>query len=471
MLFHSLKFFVRPASAAIKKSVAALSGREFLSERHRFWLAGIAILAVASSVIGQTPAKPSSPSTGKPGSQKQTATPPPAPKHYPILLIAAGIEPVWSVRIGMKGPERLDRAGYPAITLEPGAIEQETTGSAWLYHAKDTGTSADVALRLTREPCMDGPPTEKYSFRAVVSHAQIGELKGCAKIAAEQFPEFKQKNLDDEDPEKKKVVPPPITGFKAPVAVAFLDPTGKVMLARGETAKVVAPAGTQLSLAHDGKRLLYTREEADKGRTIVLYDAASGKSTDLMRGAQAAFWSPDDSRIAFLKLTGTDWQVWTMPVVAADRASQLSSGAVNSLQGWADVHTVIATNDKQIFFLRLESPPVIVGIKDVYGNGFDAKISDTIRANPSNPDLLLVTASVAHSKSGVASATFLYELKSGRQVTVTPATTLANDAEWSRDGIQIFFTDAAKAPAICRVFWDGSGFKRQRAGSGLVVGQ
>ena len=70
----------------------------------------------------------------KPAQTKKTpvATPaaPPAPvsKHYPILLIAAGSEPGWSARIGMKGVERLERTGYPPITLEPGEISCRRLG-------------------------------------------------------------------------------------------------------------------------------------------------------------------------------------------------------------------------------------------------------------------------------------------------------------------------------------------------------
>src|SRR5260370_9625589 len=204
------------------------------------------------------------------------------------------MNPVGSVRIGMKGAERLERAGYPPITLEPGEIAADDSGIAWTYKAKDTGTNADVTVHLTREACSDGTDT-KYSFQAVVTDAELGELRGCAKIAAEEFPEFKQKNLDEDDPEKKKVVPPPITGFKAAVAMAFIDATGKVVLVRSGVTKIVAPAGYQLSLSHDGKRLLFTRDEQGKDRAIVMYDAVSGKSTELMRGlVQRAFWSPDD---------------------------------------------------------------------------------------------------------------------------------------------------------------------------------
>ena len=450
-------------------------------------VAGIWGCVVVACSVAQLPAGVVCAQTQKPPAQtkKPPVTPaaPPAPvsKHYPILLIATGSEPGWSARIGMKGVERLERTGYPPITLEPGEISAEDSGTGWTYKAKDTGTNAAVILRLTREACTEGTPETKYSFRAVLTHAQIGELKGCAKIAAEQFPEFKQKNLDDDDPDKKKVVPPAITGFKNPVVTAYLDATGRVMIARGEAAKVVAPAGSQLSFSHDGKRLLFTRNDAGKDRTIVLYDVATGKSTELMRGSLAsAFFSPNDAMIAFMKLVGTDWQVWALPTGAPEKAAQLGTGAVWALHGWMDVQTVLASDASKLYFLRTDSPATSMAMSEVYGQ-FERNSTDTIRVHPSNPDLLLVTALTQTVRPGMAkdpdsklgSAAFLYEIKSKRQVVVTPPNVFAQDGEWSRDGLQIFFTDAAnkKAPSIGKIFWDGSGFKRVRAGSGLVVGQ
>ena len=437
--------------------------------------------------LGQTPAKPTGPAPTAGGGAKKPGVPQAAPapaapqsKHFPILLLASGVEPQWSVRIGMKGAERLERAGYPPITLEPGEISADDSGTAWTYRAKDAGTGGDVTVRLSREACTEGSVQTKYSFRAAVTHAQIGILSGCAKIAAEEFPEFKQKNLDDEDPEKKKVVPPPITGFKAPAAMAFIDAAGKVVLVRSGVTKIVAPAGYQLALSHDGKRLLFTHDEQGKDRTIMMYDAASGKITELIRGlVQWAFWSPDDSRIAFMRSSGPDWTVWTMPAGSPEKSLQLSTGSVWALHGWLDAHTVLASDDTKLYFLRTESPPTSTAIREVYGDAYEVTSSDSIRANPANPDLLMVTAYVSHAKagmptdahSGMGGAAFLYELKSKRRVDVTPANVFAQDAEWSRDAIQIFFTNREKAPVICRVFWDGSGYKRVRAGSNLVVGE
>jgi uncharacterized membrane protein len=473
------------ADAAVAFHLNEVPEATMFREKNRglHWV-GLVLLVVAIPLLGQTPARPAGqvPATG--GGEKKSGVPqaPPAPqsKHYPILLIASGMNPVWSVRIGMKGAERLERAGYPPITLEPGEIAADDSGIAWTYKAKDTGTNAEVTVHLTREACSDGTDT-KYSFQAVVTDAELGELRGCAKIAAEQFPEFKQKNLDEDDPEKKKVVPP-ITGFKAPVEIAFIDPTGKVTVARGTAAKVVAPEGNQLAFSHDGKRLLFTREDHGNERTILMYDVASGKTTEVMRGmVQNAFWSPDDTRIAFLRFADPAWTVWTMPTGSPDKAAQLSTSAVWALHGWVDTHTVLASSNTTLYFLKTESPPIAIPIRDVYGDGIDVTSSDTIRVNPSNPDLLLVTAAISHpktgmpadAKTGLGGAAFLYELRSKRRVTVTPANVFAEDAEWSRDAIQIFFTnrESAKAVVICRVFWDGSGYKRVRGGRSMVVGQ
>lgn len=440
--------------------------------RRRWMLLPLAGLAAsAASGFAQTPtAKPATP----PRSAQQKPAPAPAApqsKHYPILLIASGTEPFWSLRIGMKGAERLERVGYPPIPLDPGEIEQEGTAEAWLYHAKDSATQADVTARVSREACSDNMSETKYPFRVTVTHAQIGPLQGCAKIAPDQFPEFKQKNLDDDDPDKKKITPPPITNFKAPVAVAYLDPAGKVMVARGEAAKVVAPKGSQLSLSHDGKRLLFTREDSAADRTIVLYDTGTGKSTDLLRGAvQSAFWSPDDSQVAFLKLTDQAWHVWLMPPSEPDRATQLASAPVLALQGWQDMHTVLATDASRLYLLKTDAPPAVIDLHDIYGTGFQIAASDSIRANPANSDLLLITAATA---GNAGSSAFLFEIRSKRRVTLTAPNVFVTSAEWSRDGIQVFYTsrDAAKNFSISRIFWDSSGLKRIRPGSALVVGQ
>src|SRR5437870_11918657 len=131
-------------------------------------LAGLPALS-----FGQTPPPP-----------KKLPAGPPAPQstHYPILILAFGNNPNWSLRIGQKGPERLDRPGYPPIPLEPAEVTHEATADSWIYHANDSATGASVAVHLAREPCTDAandtltpapPPSGKYSFRATVDHPPI----------------------------------------------------------------------------------------------------------------------------------------------------------------------------------------------------------------------------------------------------------------------------------------------------------
>ncbi len=239
----------------------------------------------AQKPVAKVPANPSAADVQGP---QQT-------KHYPILVIAHGNEPSWSLRLGMKGPERLDRASYPPIVLEPSDVARDDSGTTWTYHAKDSATGAAVSVKLIREPCSDTMADTKFTFRVSVDHAQIGTLNGCGQSVPESFPEFRKKNQIDppddpatdaaKDKDKDKDKNPalePITKFTLPLATAYLDASGKVILSRGELKKTAAPAGYELSLSHDGKKLLYTRDLAGANRTIALYDADTGRSQDLI---------------------------------------------------------------------------------------------------------------------------------------------------------------------------------------------
>src|SRR5271165_4506573 len=302
------------------------------------------ILSMGGPLLAQTPVqKPAQ----KPASKPPSPTPAPEvagpqqTKHYPILVIAHGNEPFWSLRLGMKGPERLDRASYPPIVLEPSDVARDESGTVWTYHAKDSATGAAVSVKLIREPCSDSMAATKFTFRVSVEHAQIGTLNGCGQSNPESFPEFRKKNqlapADDPDPatnkdktkddktkdkdKDKNSVLEPITKFMPPVATAYLDVSGKVIVSRGEVKKMAAAAGYELALSHDGKKLLYTRDLTGANRTIALYDVDSGRSQDLVTGlVHQAFWSPDDSRVAFLKFVDEKWQVWSFPVNAPERA-------------------------------------------------------------------------------------------------------------------------------------------------------
>ncbi len=450
------------------------------------FVAGLFLAGLPTLACSQNPPLAKKPAT--------VPTGPPAPQstHYPILILAFGNEPNWSLRIGQKGPERLDRPGYPPIPLEPAEVTHEAAADSWTYHAKDSATGAVVALHLSREACTDAkndtltptsPPSGKYSFSASVEHAQVGALKGCARIAAELFPRINNQPDEDEGAEKKKPAAPTITNFKPPVAVAYLNSAGVVVLNRGKAKKIVAPEGTELALSHDGKKLLYTRSDSKSGpdRTIVLYDFDSGKSVELVSGyVRQAFWSPDDSRIAFLKAQDRSWQVWTFPAGNPASAAVFSPQPVNALHGWTDAHTILATDSLNAYWLSEETLPQAVALKDIYGPAFQIMSSDTIRVSPINPDLLLVSANYLSAPTGapvdsmgLTAGFFLYELRSKRRATLCPPEQWGRAAEWSRDSLQVFFTgtDSSHRPVVNRIFWDGTSPQRTLLGSNYVVGQ
>ena len=439
-----------------------------------------------------------------PAQQPPAKTPPktpdtvPAPaapvsKHYPILVIAHGNEPVWSLRLGMKGPERLDRANYPPLLLDPGETSADDPGKAWTYHAKDEATGADVSVKLFREACSDAVAEIKYTFRVVVDHAQIGTLNGCGQSMPELFPEFRKKNQlnpddnpdeNDKDKDKdKKTVLEPITNFKMPVSVAYLSPARKVMFKRGTVVRQVAAEGYQLAVSHDGSKLLYTRDEPSGGRVIVLYDSATAKSTELLRGSlQQAVWSPDDTRFAFLKFVEGQWRLWTAPFSSPDAATAFFPGEIMSIDGWVDAHTILVDDLQKLSWVSEDGTVQrALSEKEIFGDAFGFSSANTVRIHPLNADLLLVSAewlkvppsTPVDKEMGSGQGFFLYEISSKRRVIMSPLDMFAQDAEWTRDGLQIFFTgtDASRNSAIYRMFWDGSGLQKFAPGSNLAIGK
>jgi hypothetical protein len=456
----------------------------------------------ASQSFAQQPA-------GSPQQSAQAPKPAQAPAspqstHYPILLLGHGSDPVWSVLIGQKGPERFDRANYPPIVLEPSGVSAQGSTDSWVYRAKDIATGVDVTIHLTREVCIDfadaavpetaprptpaGKPATsttpsstiaKNAFRIVLEHGQIGTFRGCARVAAELFPKIVNQTADDDDPDKKKPPVIAIPNFKAPTAIAYVTSSGKIIVSRGAAKKIVPSTGTELALSHDGKKLLYTRNDSKMGseRTIVLYDFDTARSKDLVHGTvREAFWSPDDSRFAYLQSQDQKWSVMASSVSAPETAAPLFNGNADSLQGWADAHTVLANDAQNVFWIADDRPQQSAPLKEIYGDTFRVSDTDIIRVNPVNPDLLLVSAKYFTAPAGAppdAAGIFLYEIRAKRRVVLTPPEQWSSHGEWSRDGIQIFYTRrmSATSSVTYRIFWDGSGSRRYSDGTDLVVGQ
>jgi uncharacterized membrane protein len=453
----------------------------------------IAFIALVGSVAVVPVSLPQAPPA-----TTQTKKPPAAPAapaapqstHYPILLLAfgpaAGNDPAWSIRIGQTGPERLDRPGYPPVMVDPIDVTRDGANDAWIYRGKDSATGADVSVHLNREPCSADATGAKYTFRAVAQHGQIGAFNGCARIAAELFPRINNQPDDQDDADKKPplVLPADIIKFQSPTAVAYVSPAAKVVVDVAKIRKIAGSEGTELALSHDGKRLLHTRSDSKNGpdRTIVLYDFTSGRSQDLVRGGvRQAFWSPDDSRVAYLNYQDQKWQLWTFAAGSPERAAPLYVNSLTSLHGWTDPHTLLASDMQNAYWISDDGKPMqTVSLKDIYGQTFDVAGSDTFRVNPINPDLLVVSAPYVKAPAGaptdsmsLAAGFFLYELRSKRRVVLSPVDQWARHAEWSRDGVQIFYTRRVSSASLStyRILWDGSNAKRYVDGSDFVVGK
>src|SRR5260370_30667326 len=115
-------------------------------------------------------------------------------------------------------------------------------------------------------------------------------------------------------------------GFRRPTAMAYLNSAGKIIVSRGVLKKIAAPAGTDLALSHDGKKLLYARTDSKSASesAIVLYDFDTGRSKDLVHGAiKQPFWSPADTRVAYLTNQDQKWQVRTFPARTPDTPAPL----------------------------------------------------------------------------------------------------------------------------------------------------
>jgi len=117
---------VPPHCRASPRKVFCLFGRSGVrqSPLARYLLGVYVVLfsAILGPALGQQspPTQQSPPPQPQAAQVKKAPVGPAAPQstHYPILLLVQGNDQSWSLRIGLKGPERLDRNGYPPIPLE-----------------------------------------------------------------------------------------------------------------------------------------------------------------------------------------------------------------------------------------------------------------------------------------------------------------------------------------------------------------
>ena len=470
-----------------------------ITQRVQLHVLGLAVSSALFTVSlwGQAKPTPTQGQTQTPG-QKPLPMGPPAPHstHYPILVLGFGNQPNWSLRIGLKGPERFDREGYPPIPLEPAEVTREATPETWTYHAKDSATGAAVAVRLSREGCTDAtndtltatPPLGgKYSFKISIDHAQIGSLKGCGRTATDLFPKINNRQ-DQEDDDQKKKPPVPVssvTKFQSPIVVAYLNPNLQLTFKRGSTIRPISgPPGYDVCPSHDGKKLLFTRDEgAGPIRTINEYDYDSNSVKELLRGdVRDPVWFPDDSRIAYLNHQGGKWQLWAFPANDPSKAALVNADSFESIEGWSDPRTllVLTASPAALAWIGEDGRATqTLPVAELCGTDFVPGTKLVVRPHPTNPDLVLVSAMFARPPTGVpavengqAGGLFFYEFRTRRRAALTIPNLSATDGEWSRDGFQVLFTgtDSSRRKATYKVFWDAIGLQKYVAGTSLVVG-
>jgi hypothetical protein len=185
--------------------------------------------------------------------------------------------------------------------------------------------------------------------------------------------------------------------------------------------------------------------------------------------------------VAFLNYQDQKWQLWTFAAGSPDQASPVYASSLTSLHGWIDPHTLLASDMQNAYWISDDGRPLqTVALKDIYGDAFDLAGSDTFRVNPINQDLLLVSAPYVKAPAGaptdamgLAAGFFLYEIRSKRRVVLSPTDQWARHGEWSRDGLQVFYTRRISPPSLMtfRILWDGSNNKRYIEGTDFVVGK
>jgi len=181
--------------------------------------------------------------------------------------------------------------------------------------------------------------------------------------------------------------------------LAYVDAQDRLVYQpKGEKPVVVARNGYDPSLRRDGKQLLYTRQEGATSpkRTLVLYDAASGRSRDLISGfVFGPLWSLDGRRMAFMRMETTTWQVWTMDLDEPAKASRVSEQKMDNIAGWsAESDAIVCYDDANLYWIGMDGKVLRkLASSAIYGQDLEWMSSNKIRIHPKNPNLLAVSAS------------------------------------------------------------------------------
>jgi hypothetical protein len=230
--------------------------------------------------------------------------------------------------------------------------------------------------------------------------------------------------------------------------------------------------------------LLFTAEDQPGPiRSLYQYDFDTAAKRELLKAnVRQPFWSPDDKKIAFLKWDNSAWSLWSINTDDLQSGSGFFTVGGLELYGWVDEHTLLGSDYDSLLWISDDgSIRQKLPFQEVFGSGYRIGRIVSFRLNPANPDLLLAsfyyippTGEVPLDRhEGNSPAILLYEIKSKRRVVLTPQGSWAEFGEWSRDGLQVFFTgaDSSRRYATYRMFWDGIGLQKYVSGTSLVIGQ
>src|SRR5262249_10183980 len=152
------------------------------------------------------------------------------------------------------------------------------------------------------------------------------------------------------------------------------------------------------------------------------------------------YWSPDDSRIAFLKSDSSVWHIWTLPPSATTttQPAQVSPTPINFLDGWADVHTLLGANSGSFFWITDDGGTAqVISALDPLVPACTSTSKPAIRVSPANSDLLIISGSLLKApsaspkdpKNSLATDLFFYEVRSKRRVPLSISNLLPGEAE------------------------------------------
>ncbi len=262
------------------------------------------------------------------------------------------------------------------------------------------------------------------------------------------------------------------------ITLAYIDTSDRVIYKpEGAPPRVVeAKNGYDLCLSRDGKRLLYARGIPDgPNRTMVLYDAASGKSRDVMSGLVAsARWSPDNTRVSFLKMDKNAWQLWIMPAVEPSKATLISKQNLDFVDWMPDGKTVLAGDGQRLYWFGVDGKQQkFISTEELYGKDYQWTSSDVLRFQPGNASRMSMSVyymetpkDVPFEEEGGFATVLLYDWTTRKKTILLTTKTFGHDAVWTPDGTWLYYTRQEKLRkfAVWRMHPDGSGQERIVAG-------